>query len=120
MIADIYEIMQDCDEESDKKIAELQAENERLKKEIAKLKCLALHAMGEFVRLTAMVSKMFAKTKGVYGNWYNPLLLTEGAIKSAYDRALRLHKAYRKAKKDLMEGKTIVERKCLQKAKEYE
>lgn len=34
MIADIYEIMRDCDEESDKKIAELQAEIERLKAEL--------------------------------------------------------------------------------------
>lgn len=34
MIADIYEIMRDCDNESEKKIAELQDENERLKKDL--------------------------------------------------------------------------------------
>lgn len=76
-----------------------------LNKENAELKCLALHAISEVVRLTAMVSRMFIKTKGIYGHWYNPLLLTEGAIQSAYDRARRLHNAYRKAKKALMEGK---------------
>lgn len=76
----------------------------KLRKENAKLKCLALHAISEVVRLTAMVSRMFTKTKGIYGHWYNPLLLTEGAIQSAYYRAHRLHNAYRKMKKALMEG----------------
>lgn len=79
----------------------------RLAKDNAKLKCLALHSISEVVRLTAMVSRMFAKTKGVYGHWYNPLLLTEVAIQSAYDRAHRLHKAYRKAKNSLREKNEV-------------
>lgn len=37
MIADIYEIMRDCDEESEKKIKELEAENERLNRELKQM-----------------------------------------------------------------------------------
>ena len=71
------------------KLNEINHSHEQLRKENAKIRCLALHAISEVVRLTAMVSRMFTKTKGIYGHWYNPLLLTEGAIQSAYDRARR-------------------------------
>lgn len=50
---DTYELMRDLYEKSKKKMAKLQAENKRLKKEIAKLKCLALHAMYQYFYLKA-------------------------------------------------------------------
>lgn len=119
-MVDIYEIMRDCDEESEKKIAELEAEQKqlkadlekarsykhvikmnnrnlttekkRLKKEIAKLKCLALHLFSEL---------------GFYAtDWYSGYDERKTRWASKWWKIhLKCGEAYRKAKKALREEK---------------
>lgn len=70
-MTDIYEIMRDCDEESKKKIAELEAENERLKGKNANLRyALTLLRWEHAYNMETMIDLLYSERPSSWRFYY--------------------------------------------------